>query len=111
MWDCPTMTVRADAKKRVVLPGAKPGDVFDYSEKGNGHFLLVRLTKRPPPKPMSRQQVLDAIKKCGLKPMMSWEELRTWTRETRRRATWDDLRRKVEAAGLYEQGPGAGNKR
>lgn len=28
VWDNPTMTLTADSKKRVVLPGAAPGDVF-----------------------------------------------------------------------------------
>jgi hypothetical protein len=36
------MTVTADAKKRVDLPGAKPGDSFDVKVAGN-EFRLVRL--------------------------------------------------------------------
>jgi hypothetical protein len=33
LWDNPTMTVTADAKRRVVVPGVKPGDVFARQEK------------------------------------------------------------------------------
>ena len=33
-WDNPTMTLTADSKKRVVLPGAAPGDVFTCEQKG-----------------------------------------------------------------------------
>lgn len=43
----------ADAKKRVVLPTAKPGDVFDIQEQGEGRLLLVRL-ERPAPSPVFR---------------------------------------------------------
>jgi hypothetical protein len=81
MWDSPTVTVKADTKKRVIVPGAKPGDVFDYQEQTNGHFLLVRLNKPEPPKKMTRQQVRAAMKACKLKPTMTWEQLRAWTRE------------------------------
>jgi hypothetical protein len=41
-WDNPPMTVTADAKKRVVLPGAKPGDSFDVKVVGS-EFRLTRL--------------------------------------------------------------------
>lgn len=41
MWDVPTVTVKADTKKRVIVPGAQPGDVFNYEEQENGHFLLA----------------------------------------------------------------------
>ena len=43
------MTVIADSKRRVVMPGARPGDVFACADQGNGHFLLVRLNKPAPP--------------------------------------------------------------
>jgi hypothetical protein len=75
------MTVRADEKKRVVLPGAKPGDVFDCEEQGNGHFRLVRLNPAPPPRKMTRAEVRKAIQASKLKFDMTWEELRAWTRE------------------------------
>ena len=75
------MTVKADTKKRVIVPGAKPGDVFHYEEQDNGHFLLVRLNKPDPLKKMTRQQVRAAMKSCRLKPTMTWEQLRAWTRE------------------------------
>ena len=37
------MIVIADAKKRVVLPVAKPGDSFDVEASGEGTFVLRRL--------------------------------------------------------------------
>lgn len=36
------MTVKADDKKRVVIPNAKPGDVFNV-EFSNGKVLLTKL--------------------------------------------------------------------
>ena len=80
-WDSPTMTVKADEKKRILLPGAKPGDVFDYEEHGDGNFVLVRLNKPEPAKKMTRAEVRKAMRNCKLQPMMTWEELRSWTRE------------------------------
>jgi hypothetical protein len=81
MWDYPTMTVIADSKKRVVMPGARPGDVFDFEDEGNGHFLLVRLNKPAPPKKKTRAEVLAAIKASKMKFDFSWDELRKMTRE------------------------------
>ena len=75
------MTSKTDSKKRVVLPRAKPGEVYDVQEQGEGRYLLVRL-ERPEPEPsMSRQDCLRAIEENPLQPTMSWEELRSLTRE------------------------------
>lgn len=37
------MTVTADAKKRVILPLAKPGDRFDVQFVGEGKMVFTRL--------------------------------------------------------------------
>jgi hypothetical protein len=75
------MTTKADSKRRVVLPRAKPGDVYDVLEEGEGRYLLVRL-ERPEPRPrMSRADCLRALDDRPLRPGMSWEELRRLTRE------------------------------
>lgn len=71
----------ADAKRRVVLPAAKPGDVFDIQSQGEGRLLLVRLE---PPKPgpgMSVESCLEAIAAAPLRPGMSWDALKATTRE------------------------------
>jgi hypothetical protein len=81
MEDFSTMILVADSKKRVVIPGTRPGDVFDYEDKGNGHFLLVRLNKPPPPKKKTRAEVRKAIAASKMKFDVSWEELREMTRE------------------------------
>ena len=74
------MTVTADSKKRVVVPDARPGDVFSYESQGNDHFALVRLTRVDPPKKKTRAQVIAAIKASKMRPMR-WDELRKLTRE------------------------------
>ena len=72
---------RADTKKRVVIPDAEPGDVFDIQQEGEGRYILVRL-HRPSLKPrMTRQECRDAMARSPLTPIMSWEELRRLTRE------------------------------
>ena len=38
-----TMTVTADAKQRVILPQARPGDTFDVQLAGEGKLILTRL--------------------------------------------------------------------
>jgi hypothetical protein len=43
MWELPTMTVVTDAKRRVTLRLAKPGDRFDVRVSGEGQFVLTRL--------------------------------------------------------------------
>jgi hypothetical protein len=48
MGDNPTMTVTTDSKKRVVLPLAKPGDVFDVSPSADGKIVLTRLVPEKP---------------------------------------------------------------
>ena len=77
----PALITKADGKKRVVLPAARPGDVFDIQQKGEGQFLLVRL-QRPEPKPrMSRSTCLRAIAASPLRPRMGWDTLKGLTRE------------------------------
>lgn len=70
-----------DAQRRVVLPAAKPGDVFDIQIQGEGRLLLVRL-ERPEPGPrMSMDRCLEAIAAAPLQPKLTWDSLRGVTRE------------------------------
>lgn len=72
---------RADAKRRVVIPGAEPGDVFDIEQEGEGRYILVRLQRPSATRRMTRQEIRDAMARSPLTPTMSWEELRSLTRE------------------------------
>jgi hypothetical protein len=75
------MTIRADSKKRVLVPDAHPGDVFAYEDQGNGHFHLIRLNPADPPQRKTRAEVRKAMASSRLKFDFSWDELRELTRE------------------------------
>ena len=75
------MTTRADSKKRIVLPTARPGDVFDVQRFGEGQFILVRLARPEPKARLTRAQCLRAIGAAPLHPQMDWETLKRLTRE------------------------------
>lgn len=75
------MTTKADSKRRVVLPGAEPGDVYDVQEQGAGRYLLVRLERPKPKAAMSREDCLRAMDERPLRLGLTWEELKRLTRE------------------------------
>ena len=82
MWDNPTMsTSTVDAKKRIVLPAGRPGDVFDIQQQADGRILLIRLEKPKHSKDMSKKACMEAMRKAPLRPTMTWEKLRELTRE------------------------------
>jgi bifunctional DNA-binding transcriptional regulator/antitoxin component of YhaV-PrlF toxin-antitoxin module len=74
-------TSTVDAKRRVVLPAAKPGDVFDIQSQGEGRLLLVRLEPQQSKPGMSLARCLDAIAAAPLRPRMPWDSLKAATRE------------------------------
>jgi len=83
MWDNLTVsTSTVDAKKRVVLPGGRAGDVFDIQQQAEGRFLLIRLEKPERAERMSRRACMEAMRKAPLRPTMAWEKLRELTRES-----------------------------
>ena len=72
---------KVDTKKRIVLPGGRPGDVFDIQQQTEGRFLLIRLEKPERSKRMSKEACLEAMRKAPLRPTLTWEKLRELTRE------------------------------
>jgi hypothetical protein len=74
------MTLTADSKKRVVLPGAAPGDVFACERKGP-EIVLRRIHRETSGKRRTKADVLKAIRKWKSVPNIRWEELRKFTRE------------------------------
>jgi len=80
MWDNPTMTLTADSKKRVVIPGAAPGDVFACEQKGP-ELILRRVHRATLRKRPTRTEVLKAIRGWKSVPKIRWEDLRKMTRE------------------------------
>jgi bifunctional DNA-binding transcriptional regulator/antitoxin component of YhaV-PrlF toxin-antitoxin module len=53
------MTVTADSKRRIVLPSAKPGDLFEVEFSGEGKLVLTRL------EPIEQRQAKAEIQKRG----------------------------------------------
>jgi hypothetical protein len=75
------MTTKADSKRRIVLPPARPGDVFEIQDHGGGRFTLIRLERPEPNVGFSRSQCLRAMDAAPLRPRMDWPALRKVTRE------------------------------
>jgi hypothetical protein len=75
------MTITADSKRRVVLPGAVAGDIFACEQTEQG-VVLRRVYRQPArKKKKTKAQALKAIRSWTFKPAMTWEELRKLTRE------------------------------
>lgn len=69
-----------DAKRRIVLPGALPGEAYAVVREEAGRYELTQVMPAPRSKPSAAK--LEALMKAAaLTPKMSWEELRQLTRE------------------------------
>lgn len=73
--------VRADIKRRVVIPGARPGDLFDVQRESDERFVLVRLHRVSEAPEMSREACLEAMDRSPLNMAFSWKQLRRITHE------------------------------
>jgi hypothetical protein len=74
------VTLTADAKKRVTIPGASPGDVFTV-EKTDNTVILRRIYRQASKKKLSRKQAQNVIRTWKALRGVKWEELRAVTRE------------------------------
>ena len=69
-----------DTKRRLILPGAKPGEAYAVREVASGHYEVAKVIPVSPSKPTPEE--LDALfDTAPLTPKMSWEDLRSLTRE------------------------------
>lgn len=69
-----------DSKRRLVLTGAQPGDAYAVRQTSKDHYELAKVI--PAPKPRPTPEEFDALlESAALTPKMSWEELRSLTRE------------------------------
>ncbi|MCU0794620.1 MAG: hypothetical protein MUF31_01655 [Akkermansiaceae bacterium] len=69
-----------DSKRRLVLPGAQPGETYAVHESSPGHYELAKLTPSPRPKPTA-EELDKLLKSSALTPVMSWQDLSKNTRE------------------------------
>jgi hypothetical protein len=75
------MTLTADTKKRVVIPGAAPGDVYACEQNEQG-VVLRRIYRKTSKKKPTKAQALRAIRSWKALRGVKWEELRRITRQT-----------------------------
>lgn len=73
-------TIIADQKKRVVLPDARPGDVFAVNQDPAGRWILVRLLPEKLKRRLQAKQVANAMRASPLQPTLSWRQLKRATR-------------------------------
>lgn len=73
-------TAITDQKRRIVLPGAKPGEVYAVRELSAGRMKLSLMLPAPK-KRWRRSDVEKMLNSSALTPQMSWNSLRQLTRE------------------------------
>jgi hypothetical protein len=73
-------TVTTDQKRRVVIPNAEPGEVYQVREIEPGHLELTKLVPSPR-KPRRSADVGKLLEGEALTPGMDWESLKQLTRE------------------------------
>lgn len=82
LWEIPTMKVQTiDTKRRLVLPGAKPGECYAGKESGPGHYELAMVIPAPKKTKPKRAEIDALLVSAGLTPKMNWKQLRVLTRE------------------------------
>jgi len=74
------MTLTADSKKRVVIPGAAPGDVFACEQADNA-VILRHIYRETPQKKTTKAQARKAVRSWKALRGVKWEKLRAMTRE------------------------------
>lgn len=74
-------TTRADSKRRIVIPGIRPGGPFPIQRQTDGRFLPVGLEPADAPPKMTREQCLEVMSKNPLNLRLTWEQVRQLTRE------------------------------
>ena len=70
-----------DSKRRLILPGAKPGECYAVHQTGGGRYELAKVIavpRNPKPKP---SQIDALLASAALTSRMSSEQLRNLTRE------------------------------
>lgn len=81
LGEIPTMKITA-IERRLVLPGAQPGETYAIWQDHAGHYELTKVV--PAPQKNKPPRKIDALmKSAALTPKMGWEELHTLTREPR----------------------------
>lgn len=81
-WENPTMKVQTiDAKRRLVLTGARSGECYAVRETAAGRYELAIVIPAPARKKPTEAQLDALLSASALTPKMDWETLRRETRE------------------------------
>jgi len=70
-----------DQKRRLLLPGAEPGESFSVREVEPGHYELLKMIPQPRGGNPSAPKVEKLLETEALTPRMSWEQLKAGTRD------------------------------
>jgi hypothetical protein len=70
-----------DMKRRLVLPGAAPGECYSVKEAGPGRYELVKVVPAPNKSKPKPAEVDALLASAALTPKMDWQQLRALTRE------------------------------
>jgi hypothetical protein len=82
LWEIPTVKVQTvDTKRRLVFPGAKPGECYAVKESGPGHYELAKVIPAPKKTKPKGAEIDALLVSAGLTPKMNWEQLQVLTRE------------------------------
>ncbi len=82
VWDDPTVKIATvDSKRRLVLPGAHPGEAYSVWQDQDGHYQLTKVIPAPGKEKPTADQIAALMKSAALTPKMNSEELRKLTRE------------------------------
>jgi hypothetical protein len=82
MWDFPTMKIQVvDSKRRLVLPGARPGESYAVRQTDDGRYELAKVIPAPARAKPTPEELDALLASAALTPKMRWEELRKLTRE------------------------------
>lgn len=74
-------TMKADSKRRVILPGSKPGDIFAVRSHQGNEMVITKLEQPKPGNKPTKEQIEHALAQMHEGQTLSWEELRAMTRE------------------------------
>jgi len=70
-----------DQKRRLVLPGAEPGEAFCVRQLEAGRYELLKMIPQPRGEKPPASKVEELLETEALTPRMSWEQLKAETRD------------------------------
>lgn len=70
-----------DQKRRLLLPGAEPGESYSVQQVEPGHYELLKMIPQPRKGKPSASKVEKLLETEALTPRMSWEQLKAETRD------------------------------